>query len=129
MPGGGWVDDVGLPGAQGGRRRDDPVAGGEEPGIDGAAEGVDLADPLVACDSGREGRANRVDALHAVEVGGVDGGGQHPHAHIALADLRRRQLSHPKDFVRRTVLVVEYGSGGWGRRGRGGEAPRPRRRR
>jgi hypothetical protein len=27
------------------------------------------------------------------------------------------------------VLVVEYGSGGWGRRGRGGEAPRPRRRR
>uniref|UniRef100_A0A0E0BFQ9 Uncharacterized protein n=1 Tax=Oryza glumipatula TaxID=40148 RepID=A0A0E0BFQ9_9ORYZ len=30
-------------------------------------------DPLVACNDGGEGRANGVDALDAVEVGGVDG--------------------------------------------------------
>uniref|UniRef100_A0A0E0IYN1 Uncharacterized protein n=1 Tax=Oryza nivara TaxID=4536 RepID=A0A0E0IYN1_ORYNI len=71
------------------RGRDDPVTGGEERGIDGGVEGVDLADPLVACNDGGEGRANGVDALNAVEVGGVDGGGQHPHAHITVANLRR----------------------------------------
>lgn len=69
MPGGGWVDDVGLPGAQGGRRRDDPVAGGEEPGIDGGAEGVDLADPRSSRD--REG-GDRVRA-HALRSEGLMG--------------------------------------------------------
>uniref|UniRef100_A0A0D3F6U7 Uncharacterized protein n=1 Tax=Oryza barthii TaxID=65489 RepID=A0A0D3F6U7_9ORYZ len=109
VPGSGWVDNVGLLGAQGGRGRDDPVTGGEERGIEGGAEGVVLADPLVACNGGGEGRANGVDAFDMVEVRGVDGGDQHPQAHIAVADLCRRQPSHPKDFV---------GAGRGGRRGR-----------
>ncbi|EEC73472.1 hypothetical protein OsI_07796 [Oryza sativa Indica Group] len=109
VPGSGWVDDVGLLGAQGGRGRDDPVTGGEERGIEGGAEGVVLVDPLVACNGGGEGRANGVDTLDMVEVRGVDGGDQHPHAHIAVADLCRRQPSHPEDFV---------GAGRGDRRGR-----------
>uniref|UniRef100_A0A0D9XVY7 DUF834 domain-containing protein n=1 Tax=Leersia perrieri TaxID=77586 RepID=A0A0D9XVY7_9ORYZ len=101
---------AGLPGAEGGRGRDDPVAGGQ---IDIAgAEGVDLGEALVAGDGGGEGRADGVDALDAVEVGGVDGGGQHPHAHIPLPNLHRRHLRHPEDFVGRAMVVVEDGLGG-----------------
>uniref|UniRef100_J3N3Q0 Uncharacterized protein n=1 Tax=Oryza brachyantha TaxID=4533 RepID=J3N3Q0_ORYBR len=97
VPGGGRLHDVGLPGAEGRRGWDDPVADRE--GIDGRAEGVDLAEPLVACDSAGEGRADRVDALNAIEVGGVNGGGQHPHAHITVANLHRRHVRHPDDLL------------------------------
>jgi hypothetical protein len=79
---------------EGGRERDDPVAGGQGPG-DGGAEGVDLGDALVARDGGGERRPDGVDALHAVDVGGVDGRGQHPHADVALPELHRRHVRHP----------------------------------
>lgn len=80
---------------EGGRGRDDPIAGGEGAPGDGGADGVNLADALVPSDGGGEGRPDGVDALDAVDVGGVDGGGQHPDADVALPNLHRRNIHHP----------------------------------
>ena len=74
--------------------RDDPIAGGERAG-DGGADGVHLGDALVPRDGGGEGRPDGVNALDAVDVGGVDGRGQHLHADVALPELNRRHVSHP----------------------------------
>jgi hypothetical protein len=79
---------------EGWRGRDDPVAGGDGAG-DGGADGVDLGDALVPRDGGGEGRPDGVDALDAVDVGGVDGRGQHLDADVALPELRRRHVRHP----------------------------------
>lgn len=59
---------------EGGRGWDDQVAGGEGAG-DGGTNCVDLGDTLVPRDGGGEGRPDGVDALDAVDVGGVDGCG------------------------------------------------------
>jgi len=74
---------------------------------------VDLAHALVASDGGGERGPDGVDALDAVDVRGVDGGGQHPDADVAVADLHRRHVHRPQHLLRRAVLVVDHGLGWW----------------
>jgi len=101
-----------------GQGRYDPIAGGERGG-DGGAEGVDLAHPLVPPDGAGERGPHGVDALDAVDVGGVDGGGQHPDADVAVPEMDGRRIRHPQHLLGGTVLVVEHGLGR--RRDNGGQ--------
>lgn len=95
---------------EGRRGRYDPIAGGERGG-DGGAEGVDLPHPLVPSDGAGQRRPDGVDALDAVDVGGVDGGGQHPYADVAVPEVDGRHIRHPEHLVGGPVLVVEHGLG------------------
>lgn len=79
---------------------------------------MDLAHPLVTPDGAWERRPDGVDALDAVDVGGVDGRRQHPDADVAVAEVDGRHIRHPEHLVGGAVLVVEHGLGR--RRGEGG---------